>query len=80
MMEVPFFAEDSDLPWMRDLPLICVGWYSPCFNLVSVQKRMALSSTEFARLVSLIGTFSPCVLRVENESRFLVLVREELHW
>lgn len=25
IMEVPFFAEDSDLPWMRDLPLIYDG-------------------------------------------------------
>lgn len=45
-----------------------------------MQKRIDLSSTEFAKLVSLIGTFSPCVLRVENDNRFLVFVEEESCW
>ena len=72
IIEVLFFVAVLDFPYMIDLPLMYLEWYSLYLSLVSEQQRIDLSSTELMRLVSLMGTFRPWVLRVEIDKRFSV--------
>ena len=73
IIDVPFLACDLDLPCINERPLINCGQYSFCLSFVSVYARMDLSPTEFAKLISLVGTLRPCTLSVERVNRFFIL-------